>query len=117
MHDAKYPGEDAPPLEKASRWFPQDKNAGGANNTLNSEDEEDDDLVISGGTTNLKCPLSLQQFSEPYSSDICTHTFEKSAIIEYINSGTVYAGGEKQKGCPVFGCDKVSFVNFCTCHN
>lgn len=88
----------------------------------NDAEETDDDVVIARATTNLKCPLTLQMFEVPYSNNVCKHSFEKSAIIEYYNENAVVFGQPQQGGrrrgqapqgpkkvkCPALGCEAVS---------
>jgi hypothetical protein len=75
---------------------------------------------VSAATTVLKCPLTLKTFEQPYSNNICKHTFEKFAIIEYINhQGVMFHASQtaraartathKQAKCPQAGCEKVRF--------
>jgi hypothetical protein len=94
-HDALHP-EDQVPLPDPSTWFDEHgrptKDAGGDAN-------EDDDLVVEREIIDLKCPLSLQIMKEPYSNHQCKHTFERSAIMEFIQSSRGLAK------CPV--CSKV----------
>ena len=91
-----------------------------ADETVNGENDSDDDVVIEGEKQVLKCPLTLQFFRVPYSNDICPHTFERDAIINYINDqGVPYQPptqrgqrrlpptGPKRAKCPQTGCDKV----------
>ncbi len=126
IHDAQNPGQDAPPLPHARTWFPEEDDIGSPasrrrrNNTTdnanNGDEDSDDEVVIESATTNLKCCLTLQYFEEPYSTDICPHTFEKSAIIEFGRVGaTSFVGQNGQRGeprfkCPQTGCDKVSLA-------
>lgn len=59
-------------------------------------------------------------FKEPYSNNVCNHTFEKSYFLEYFkDTATVFAApgqgrprgqppqGTKQARCPQSGCEKV----------
>lgn len=118
VHDAQNHGEDAPPVPHASTWFPDEANSSASrrrrNNTTdnanNGDEDSDDEIVIESATTNLKCCLTLRYFEEPYSTNICPHTFEKTAIIEYYQSNGVVFGGDgvKRFKCPQSGCDKVS---------
>ncbi|KAL2161982.1 hypothetical protein VTH06DRAFT_7767 [Thermothelomyces fergusii] len=90
-HDALHP-EDQVPLPDPSTWFDeQGRPTKGAVPDAN----EDDDLVVEREIIDLKCPLSLQVMKEPYSNHQCKHTFEKSAILEFIRSN----GGVAK--CPV----------------
>jgi hypothetical protein len=143
VHDALHPGENAPPVPHASTWFPEDnlnESAGSRrrrNNTTDNTNNDDDEIQMTGVTFNLKCPLTLQVFKEPYSNNVCSHTFEKSAFLAYFNSSaTVFAQpgqrgrgqqpqGPKRAKCPQSGCDKVSpgivcrliQLNFSRCSN
>lgn len=127
VHDAMYPGEDPPPVPHASTWFSENEMASSRsrrnrNSTedANHESEEEDDVIIASATTNLKCPLTLQMFVEPYSNNVCSHSFEKAAIIAYHHeNGVVFVPpnqrlgprtvqGPKQVRCPTVGCDAVS---------
>ena len=132
MHDALHPGEDAPPLPHARTWFsedntdltPRSKRRRQANTTDNTNNDDDDDVIIARATKNLKCPLTLQLFKEPYSNHVCNHTFEKSAILEYHQANAVAfmapsqprgrgqrppPGGARQVKCPQTGCEAVSY--------
>lgn len=129
IHDAQHSNlENAPPVPHASTWFPEDNPGQSAssrrrrNNTTDNtnNDDDEDEIEMTGSTINLKCPLSLQTFREPWSNTKCNHTFEKAAFLSYFNdSAVVYpqpnerAGrGQqpKQTKCPMPGCDKVSFA-------
>jgi hypothetical protein len=95
-----------------------------ANNTEQADDE-DDDIQMTGAVSSLKCPLTLQTFTEPYSNNKCKHTFEKSAILEFHRTNAVAfpdpsqrqrsrAGpqGPKLLKCPERGCDAVRISVF-----
>ncbi|KAL2170234.1 hypothetical protein VTG60DRAFT_5102 [Thermothelomyces hinnuleus] len=90
-HDALHP-EDQVPLPDPSTWF--DEHGRPTKGTV-PDANEDDDLVVEREIIDLKCPLSLQIMKEPYSNHKCKHTFEKSAILEFIRSN----GGVAK--CPV----------------
>lgn len=94
-HDAVHSREEQPPpVPDARRWFDQQ-----------GEDEagdSDEDLIVAGEVQDYRCPLSMVIMKEPYTSKLCKHSFEKSAILEYLpKNGT-------SKECPVAGCDKVT---------
>jgi E3 SUMO-protein ligase NSE2 len=127
VHDAMHPGEDAPPVPHPSTWFslnetpgPQTRQPRTSTDDANDEPDEEDDVIIAGATKNLKCPLTLQTFIEPYSNNVCSHSFEKATIIEYLHANGVAfvppnqrrgqrtAQGPKQVKCPTVGCDAVS---------
>ncbi|SPQ23190.1 ea4b001e-6d9f-432d-9a22-0313b30fdd3f [Thermothielavioides terrestris] len=90
-HDALH-SEDQVPLPDPSTWF---DDQGRPTKGVPPDAHEDDDLVVEREIIDLKCPLSLQMFKEPYSNHQCKHTFEKAAIMEFIRS----SGGVAK--CPV----------------
>jgi len=128
VHDALHHGPDAPPVPHANTWFPEDnadRSSGSRRrrhgDNTNDDDDDDDEVIIARATTNLKCPITLQMFKEPYSNNVCKHTFEKSAILDYHRENAVafmppsqrgrgqrqHAQGPKQVKCPQTGCDAV----------
>ncbi|KAE9380231.1 hypothetical protein N431DRAFT_539897 [Stipitochalara longipes BDJ] len=129
VHDALHPGENQPPVPHASTWFPDDnpRESAGArrrrnnttDNTNNFDEDDDDEIEMIGTSTNLKCPLSLQIFKEPYSNNVCSHTFEKSFFEGYFeDTATTFTAagqprnrgqpqGTRQTTCPQSGCDKM----------
>lgn len=88
-------GVDGKPLPDASKWFSR-------NNGDEDEDEEDDDLVIAKEHIDILCPLSMVVMDKPYTSNICKHTFNKPAIMQFLRAQP----GQKAK-CPQTGCSKV----------
>lgn len=98
-HDAAQ-GEDGPPLADASRWFRPD---GEPVMSLAVDADEmggdDDDIAVSREVVSIRCPLTLRPMEEPYSNHKCKHTFEKSAILDYLP-----ARGNAQ--CPQTGCSQ-----------
>lgn len=120
VHHARFGDEVDVPHEKT--WFtndgvaklPQpgvtDPNAG------NDGEDSDDDLQIVRGRISTKCPITLQEYVEPFSSRKCIHTFEKSAILDMINQGgpsqRAHGGnvpgvrdGDQYVKCPASGCN------------
>ncbi|KAI1174704.1 zinc-finger of the MIZ type in Nse subunit-domain-containing protein [Nemania sp. FL0916] len=92
-------GVDGKPLPDASRWF--------ADNGEDDEEEEDD-LVIAEEHISIHCPLSLVIMEEPYTSNVCKHTFNKPAIVQFLRSQP----GRRAK-CPQTGCSKeISIKDF-----
>ncbi|KAF4125645.1 Zinc-finger of the MIZ type in Nse subunit [Geosmithia morbida] len=100
-------GDDGPPLPDASRWFRDDgtpilstatnTNGHGAG-AEGDGDDDDDDVAVAREVISLNCPLTLRLLEEPYSNKKCKHTFEKSAILDYLGNST----GPMQ--CPQTGC-------------
>ncbi|KAG6051451.1 hypothetical protein E4U39_000848 [Claviceps sp. Clav50 group G5] len=109
-------GEEGPPLPDAARWFRSDgqpvmTRPGAKNSTSNPRgsadaaaddqagEDDDDDIAIAREVVSLNCPLTLRQLVEPYTHVGCQHTFEKSAILEYL---PVWGSVE----CPQTGCNQ-----------
>lgn len=120
VHNALHPEDGAPPLPKATKWFPQDR-TGSSNHADNSDEEDseqsDDDVYIAGAKTDYKCPLTLLVFKEPYTNKVCKHTYEKQSIVKYIDDNGVQftqsqAPGQRQQykqiECVQIGCQNVS---------
>ncbi|KAL1903358.1 hypothetical protein Sste5346_000644 [Sporothrix stenoceras] len=119
LHVSMYPDEDVQ-LPDASQWFnasgepvPYGPAAGGANGNgegagdLDGADA-DEDLVVQREVISFKCPLSLVTMVDPYRSTVCKHTFEHSAISEYLRpAGGGRNAGMEPKKCPQTGCDKM----------
>ena len=118
VHDARYPGDKAPPLPHASTWFApgnggtQQSSAGGAAGTQTTED---DDFQVASERISIKCPITLLPMSDPVSSTKCVHNFEREAILGMINTSEVRIGvdgrrgvGQKAMQCPV--CEVVSLI-------
>lgn len=101
-------GEDGPPLPDASRWFLSN---GEPDMTIPGRDgqngalDDDDDVAVSRENISINCPLTLLPMTEPYRSRKCPHTFEKSAILDYLP-----LHGERQ--CPQTGCSQVSLAHY-----
>lgn len=81
-HDALHQIDNVP-LPDASTWFDAD---GRPNVDAEARMDDDDDLVVEREIIDLKCPLSLQIMTEPFSNKVCKHTFEKSAISDFLNT-------------------------------
>lgn len=117
VHDAHYPGEEAPPMPHASTWFGE---GGGTQNPSKTgptatQPEEEDDLVMASERISVKCPITLTEMKEPVSSTKCPHNFERQAFLEMVNSSDLRVGGDGRRNtgtkamrCPVAGCDVVS---------
>lgn len=104
-HDAMA-GEDGPPLPDASRWFTQDGQPVMNGADAGAADDDDDDIAVARETISINCPLTLQPMKDPYTNRNCKHTFEKSALLEYLPMR-----GESQ--CPQAGCSQVRTTRYC----
>ncbi|KAI0811778.1 zinc-finger of the MIZ type in Nse subunit-domain-containing protein [Xylaria sp. FL0064] len=87
---------DGKPLPDASRWFTGNNRDGD-----DEEDDEEEDLVIAEEHISIYCPLSMVVMEEPYTSNVCKHTFNKPAIVAFLRAQP----GRKAK-CPQTGCSK-----------
>jgi hypothetical protein len=97
-HDAAA-GEEGPPLPDTSRWFTQDGEPVMDGAAAGAADDDDDDIAVARETISINCPLTLQPMKDPYTNRNCKHTFEKSALFEYLPMR-----GESQ--CPQAGCSQ-----------
>ncbi|GAB7362612.1 hypothetical protein MBLNU230_g2924t1 [Neophaeotheca triangularis] len=117
VHDAQHPEDDVPvPHERT--WFPEEAAPAPGVTTRGQagEDDSDDDVAVSRATVSTKCPLTLQEFNQPYTSKKCPHSFEKAAILQMISQslhkvgerqgprGQMVGGTERFVQCPVPGC-------------
>lgn len=118
VHDAHYPGEEAPPMPHSSTWF-----ADGGGTQMSSsngprgsqlDDDDNDDLVMASERISVKCPITLTEMKDPVSSTKCPHNFERQAFLEMIKHSDLRVDGDgrrpgtKAMKCPVAGCDVVS---------
>ncbi|RYO41340.1 hypothetical protein AA0111_g994 [Alternaria arborescens] len=112
VHDAKF-GDDGPVLGHEDTWFTESGSPapGITDTTQRGEFDDDDDIVVDRATVSTRCPITYQQFKEPYSSNKCPHTFEKNAILDMIRKGPHRVDGQKAVECPVNGCDKMLTAN------
>jgi hypothetical protein len=105
MHDAQNP-DGAVPLPHASAWFGPDGPILPKVGEIEAGDGEDE-LQIVGAKLDTKCPLSMTEMTEPFTSSRCKHSFQKEAILEFIRTWRPGAQGSRCI-CPVVGCDQVS---------
>nr|CAG8616769.1 14931_t:CDS:2 [Entrophospora candida] len=47
--------------------------------------DADDDIVVGRQKESLKCPITTLLYEEPVTSNVCKHTFSKSAILQLIS--------------------------------
>lgn len=109
VHDAKY-GDNGPDLGHEDTWFTETGSPapGITDSTRRGELDDDDDIVVDKASISTRCPITFQQFKEPYSSNKCPHTFEKNAILDMIRTGPHRVNQQKAVDCPVPGCSQVS---------
>jgi hypothetical protein len=116
VHDAKY-GDAGPTLGHEDTWFTETGSpAPGITNTQRGAfDDDDDDIIMDKATISTRCPITFQQFKEPFTSTKCPHTFERNAIVDMIRtSGGPRGAGPRMVRCPVTGCDQVSSPQYLT---
>ncbi|KAF1850211.1 uncharacterized protein K460DRAFT_411944 [Cucurbitaria berberidis CBS 394.84] len=108
VHDAKY-GDDGPPLGHEDTWFTESGSPapGITDSTQRGDFDDDDDIVVDKATISTRCPLTFQQYKEPYTSFKCPHTFEKNAVLDMIRTGPHRIGGARAIECPVPGCGQM----------
>ncbi|KAH8776403.1 zinc-finger of the MIZ type in Nse subunit-domain-containing protein [Diaporthe sp. PMI_573] len=112
-HEGLYQNPDDIPLPDATKWFDRDgrprlearrDEQGGGADEHEDEDggDEEDEIQIAREKRSFRCPLSLAVIREPFTCRLCKHSFEKSAITEYITGGN---GRGRVAKCPVPGCN------------
>ena len=99
-------GEEGPHLNPDT-WFGEE---GGPRPGETARVADDDDFEEMGGRISTKCPLTLQEFREPVTSKKCPHSFEKSAIEDFLKHVRPPTRGRNpgwtpEIECPVPGCD------------
>ncbi|KAK0743322.1 hypothetical protein B0T18DRAFT_414994 [Schizothecium vesticola] len=83
-HDAMHQDQEVN-LPHPSTWF----DAQGRPNMRGAAaggDDDDEDLVIEREVRSFRCELSLGPITEPYTSRVCHHTFQKSAVVEFMKN-------------------------------
>ncbi|KAI4685942.1 uncharacterized protein J4E88_003779 [Alternaria novae-zelandiae] len=107
VHDAKY-GDEGPTLGHEDTWFNESGSpAPGITDTRRGDLDDDDDIVVDKATISTRCPITYQQFKDPYTSTKCPHTFEKNAVLDMIRSGGHRVDGQRAIECPVNGCSQL----------
>ncbi|KAI5842630.1 zinc-finger of the MIZ type in Nse subunit-domain-containing protein [Morchella snyderi] len=92
-------------MPRVSTWFQHLEGSGrrgGRPSHAPDESDSDSDIEIAQERQSYQCPLTLRTFSEPYTSTVCPHSFEKEAIQDYIRRGARHQG----VSCPVPGCSQ-----------
>ncbi|KAG7443100.1 uncharacterized protein BT62DRAFT_1035462 [Guyanagaster necrorhizus] len=86
VYEVDHPNEPMPPMTELI-----DKENG-------DESDDDVDIEVGGVTQDYKCPITLRLIEEPYTSNICKHSFSKAAIKEMFRNEC------DAKKCPASGC-------------
>ena len=95
LHDAQNP--DGGALPDPSTWFDQEGNPQGLVQDKEKPANDDEDLIIEREVLSFKCPLTLRTMSEPYTSRVCNHSFEKESILTFLRENR---GKSKCPVCP-----------------
>ena len=97
VHDAKHPGDNAPPVPHSSLWFAGEEKLGGLPSTrsqmrkgAHTDAEEDSDLEIASERISIKCPITFLPFKDPLTSTKCPHSFERAAILEMLQHTSTF---------------------------
>ena len=109
IHESSHPEGHAPPIAHPSTWFPGSPSG---EDGQHDEGDIDDDIEVASERISIKCPLTLLEMEDPVSSNKCTHSFERNAILEMIQASQLRIKGtsgklEQHMKCPV--CEVVSF--------
>ena len=81
--DAKYPAENAPPVPPPAIWFAKEEGNAAA---LSQDPDQDDELQAVAEKISIKCPLTLQPFTEAVTSEVCKHSYDRPAILEFLRT-------------------------------
>ncbi|KAF1829292.1 hypothetical protein BDW02DRAFT_473085, partial [Decorospora gaudefroyi] len=111
VHHAKF--GDGPMLGHEDTWFTENGSPapGITDSTQRGDFDDDDDIVVDRATISIRCPITYQQFKDPYTSNKCPHTFEKNAILDMIRGGPHKIDGHRAVECPVSGCSHMLTAN------
>jgi E3 SUMO-protein ligase NSE2 len=122
VHDAHFgDAEQEYELPRQSEWFTSDNDPAPGITLREARQLAEGmtvgvELAVVKSKMEMTCPLTLKEFEDPVTSTKCPHSFERTAIMELINSSTARAGGSNRRGardgrkvvhCPSRGCDKV----------
>ena len=82
-HDAKYPADNAPPVLPPAIWFAAEEGNAAA---LSQDPNSDGEIQAVTENISIKCPLTLQPFTEAVTSEVCKHSYDKPAILEFLRT-------------------------------
>ena len=83
--DAKNPGETSEPMPDPVSWFASEEGRvepGSQGLRATQRLGDDDEIEIAAEKTRITCPITLRPYNDPVTSEVCNHSFEKSAILE-----------------------------------
>ena len=86
----------AAPLPAPALWFAREENPSTtlsqpqrSQSNLHTTDD-DDDLAIAAERVSLKCPITLRYYSDPVTSTICKHSFDRTPILDMLKTSDAY---------------------------
>jgi E3 SUMO-protein ligase NSE2 len=87
LHDARYSNrENAPPVPAPALWFAREETGGRVSSTFLTHEGDDTELVVAAERVSTRCPLTATHFVDPVTSDLCHHSYERSAIHDFLKS-------------------------------
>lgn len=90
IYEVQHPGEAMPPV---ADLIPAEEG---------DDSDDDDDVQVGGVTQDYRCPLTLKLLEDPLTSEICKHSFDASAIRDFLKHDRT-----ERKKCPSAGCHKI----------
>ncbi|EKM49518.1 uncharacterized protein PHACADRAFT_265043 [Phanerochaete carnosa HHB-10118-sp] len=94
IYEIQHPDEAMPPV---ADFIPAEEG---------DDSDDDDDVQVGGVTQDYRCPLTLKLLEDPLTSSVCNHSFDASAIREFLKNDRT----ARQK-CPNAGCHKIISLN------
>ncbi|KAF9077586.1 hypothetical protein BDP27DRAFT_1311306 [Rhodocollybia butyracea] len=95
IYEIEHPGQAMPPVTELMPKEPGD------------DSDDDEDLEMGAVTQDYKCPLTLRPLENPFTSEVCGHSFSRDAIREY------FANDRGSKDCPASGCTRSFRLSDC----
>jgi len=93
IYDTQNPSEHAPPVPHPDTWFANEEGRPVENSQglgPGAETDEESDLEIASERLRIKCPITYLPYRDPVTSVKCKHSYEKSAILEMLESTAEY---------------------------
>lgn len=91
LHDARHSNRDnAPPVPAPALWFGREENGGRVSSTFPADEGDDTELGIVAERISTKCPLTYTHFRDPVTSDVCHHSYEREAILDFLKQSDAY---------------------------
>lgn len=91
LHDARHSNKpNAPIIPAPALWFGREE---GRTTSAMSPDllaDEDTEIGVVAERISTKCPLTIQYFKDPVTSDVCHHSYERSAILDFLKTSNEF---------------------------